>query len=156
VGQDGKYGQVITERGQIPPSEPVVLFRARDALLGDVLAYYGRLCTEQGSPAHHLQRIDDTLAEVRAWQATHQTKLPTSDMLDPAREPTQAPALIDRLVIYRDSEGDWRWHRVAGNGELIGGSGEGYRNLSHCQNIAVRVNRLPYLLELHTDSEDAS
>jgi uncharacterized protein YegP (UPF0339 family) len=27
---------------------------------------------------------------------------------------------------YRDSRGDWRWRLVAGNGQIIADSGEGY------------------------------
>lgn len=33
-----------------------------------------------------------------------------------------------RFEIYEDAAGEWRWRLRAGNGELVGGSGEGFRD----------------------------
>lgn len=46
----------------------------------------------------------------------------------------------DRVEVFRDSEGDWRWHRRGDNGRILATSGEGYRNLSHALDMAARVN----------------
>jgi uncharacterized protein YegP (UPF0339 family) len=32
----------------------------------------------------------------------------------------------DRLTIYRDTAGEWRWRRVAANGQTVATPGEGY------------------------------
>ena len=86
MGIDGKYGRVETERGTIGEDEPVVVFRAQDKLLTRVLEYYHDLCNDAGSPLHHLARIQDTIYEVKLWQDYSQTKIPTSDMLDPSKK----------------------------------------------------------------------
>jgi uncharacterized protein YegP (UPF0339 family) len=31
-----------------------------------------------------------------------------------------------RVEVYRDVGGEWRWRRIAGNGEIVAVSGEGY------------------------------
>jgi uncharacterized protein YegP (UPF0339 family) len=31
-----------------------------------------------------------------------------------------------RTEVYKDAAGEWRWRRVAGNGEVIADSGESY------------------------------
>jgi hypothetical protein len=78
---DGKYGRVTMEHGNIGEDEPVIVFRAQDKLLPNVLGFYYDLCNSSGSPKHHLNRIQQTSDEVVAWQSTHPTKIPTSDML---------------------------------------------------------------------------
>lgn len=82
MGVDGKYGRVSTERGTIAHDEPVVVFRAQDQTLPQLLRLYHTLCLSQGSPQRHLDRITKTISEVEAWQSHHYTKIPTSDMLD--------------------------------------------------------------------------
>lgn len=81
VAQDRKYGTVTTERGTIGDNEPVVVFRAQDRLLPKLLKIYRILCELAGSPQHHLDAIDATAADVKAWQAQNPTKTPTSDAL---------------------------------------------------------------------------
>ena len=76
---DAKYGRVTLERGTIGEDEPVVVFRAQDALLPKVLDIYRFLCEVAGSPARHLQLIRDTAQTVKGWQAQNCTKTPTSD-----------------------------------------------------------------------------
>lgn len=76
---DLKYGQVTTERGDIAGDEPVVVFRARDQLLPDVLKAYAAMCRVAGSPQVHLGLIDEAIAIVEKWQASHFTQIPRSD-----------------------------------------------------------------------------
>lgn len=83
MGIDGKYGRVTTEHGTIGEDEPVVVFRAQDKLLPDVLTFYELLCKYSGSPQHHLDRIIKSEEEIRFWQRNNFTKIPTSDMLAP-------------------------------------------------------------------------
>ena len=78
---DIKYGQVTTEKGDIPDDEPVIVFRARDILLPTVLASYYNLCSEAGSPPHHLNGILEAREAVVEWQKTHDTKVPDSNSL---------------------------------------------------------------------------
>lgn len=66
---DGKYGRVTTEHGDIGADEPVIVFRAQDGLLPEVLAHYWDLCKEHGSPDKHLNLIHKTLDSVEWWQA---------------------------------------------------------------------------------------
>jgi hypothetical protein len=75
---DGKYGRVTLERGTIGEDEPVVVFRAQDATLPALLAWYRAQCERAGSPARHLASIDDDAAGVIAWQAGHHTQVPQS------------------------------------------------------------------------------
>lgn len=83
MGYDRKYGLVTVGRGNIGADEPVVVFRAQDALLPKVLRIYQILCEVAGSPQHHLDLIHDAAQDVKAWQATHHTKIPESASLRP-------------------------------------------------------------------------
>lgn len=78
---DLKYGRVSTEHGTIGEDEPVVVFRAQDRLLPKLLKVYRYFCDLAGSPAHHLEAIDNAAAAVKAWQANHPPKTPSSDSL---------------------------------------------------------------------------
>lgn len=75
---DSKYGRVTTERGDIAPDEPVVVFRSKDKLLPQVLEAYRDLCVQMGSPRHHVEGIEQTLDTVLAWQRDHYTQVPQS------------------------------------------------------------------------------
>ena len=46
----------------------------------------------------------------------------------------------DTWKFYRDrsKRRDWRWRRIAANGEVVGASTEGYRNKSGCLANAIR------------------
>lgn len=33
---------------------------------------------------------------------------------------------MDRIVVYKDKAGEWRWNRRAPNGDTVADSGEGY------------------------------
>lgn len=83
MGIDGKYGQVTTERGTIGVDEPVIVFRAQDKMLPQLLDEYVEMCLKAGSPAHHIKAVNDQKAVIIIWQASHFHKVPTSDMLAP-------------------------------------------------------------------------
>lgn len=80
---DGKYGRVTLESGTIGEAEPVVVFRAQDAILPQLLEHYRDLCSDAGSPEHHLASIGQRIADIRSWQADHHTQVPRSDALRP-------------------------------------------------------------------------
>lgn len=82
---DRKYGRVTTERGTIGDDEPVVIFRAQDALLPQLLVEYLRLCEAAGSPDRHLQLVRGTRDEVIDWQQKHHHQVPRSDALKPGK-----------------------------------------------------------------------
>jgi hypothetical protein len=76
---DAKYGRVTLEHSTIGDDEPVVVFRAQDAMLPRLLDIYRFLCEIAGSPRNHLQLIRRTTLEIKGWQAQNRTKVPTSD-----------------------------------------------------------------------------
>ena len=46
----------------------------------------------------------------------------------------------DTVYVWKGGDG-WRWTRVdAYNGKRVGGSGEGYENRSHAENMARKYN----------------
>lgn len=55
--------------------------------------------------------------------------------------------------VFQDKQGKWRWSRVAGNGEIIADSGEGYEHRVDCMDSMVAVNRQPFMLEIVGDAE---
>lgn len=59
----------------------------------------------------------------------------------------------DRVVVYDDAAGEYRWKRVAANNEIIADSGEGYQRRTDCLTAAVRANAGPYILEVDGDIE---
>lgn len=75
---DNKYGKVTLERGTIGEDEPVVVFRAQDALLPKVLAYYHLFCLREGSPQNHLDNILLARNRVMHWQENNPSKIPSS------------------------------------------------------------------------------
>lgn len=77
---DAKYGKVTLEHGDhIPDDEPVIVFRAKDKLLPQVLAHYLMLCLHAGSPNRHLRLVSDSYRRIKDWQETHATKTPDSE-----------------------------------------------------------------------------
>jgi hypothetical protein len=81
MGIDNKYGRVTVENSTIGEDEPVVVFRAQDKLLPDLLKIYRILCSTAGSPERHLDLIHDSAEKIRAWQANNHTQTPRSDQL---------------------------------------------------------------------------
>ncbi len=45
----------------------------------------------------------------------------------------------DKIEIFQDKAGEWRWHRQAANGEIIASSGEGYTRQEDAQRAADRA-----------------
>lgn len=78
MGYDRKYGKVTTEHGSIPEDEPVIVFRARDRLSPDVIAYYGSLCVK-ASPDFHQDLVKGTLQAFLDWQRDHPDQVRTPD-----------------------------------------------------------------------------
>lgn len=78
---DNKYGNVVLEHGDIGENEPVVVFRARDILLTEVLDAYHEMCKSEGSPKRHLDLIVETQKKVMEWQVDNfrETKVPDSE-----------------------------------------------------------------------------
>jgi hypothetical protein len=78
MGIDRKYGRVTVERGSIGEDEPVVVFRAQDQLLPEVLGLYAQMCLAHGSPADHIVGLELTARQVIEWQREHRTQVPQS------------------------------------------------------------------------------
>ncbi len=76
---DPKYGKVTLQRGNVGEDEPVVVFRARDALLPKVMEEYLRLCKAAGVPSKHLDQIGETSNKIKTWQMKNETKVPASE-----------------------------------------------------------------------------
>ncbi len=76
---DRKYGRVTLEHGTVADDEPVVVFRAQDRLLPELLSLYRSLCFEAGSPRRHLDLIDDSAEAVLNWQDSHPIRTPDSE-----------------------------------------------------------------------------
>lgn len=75
MGYDHKYGKITTEFGNIGEDEPVVMFRARDALLPRVLMYYHLFCMKSDCPRFHLTAILDTFYNITQWQFNNKEKI---------------------------------------------------------------------------------
>ena len=76
---DAKYGRVTLEHGSIGEDEPVIVFRAKDALLPKLFAYYHLFCLKAGSPKRHLDLILESRERVMDWQGKNDTKIPDSE-----------------------------------------------------------------------------
>lgn len=82
MGFDGKYGRVEFPDSAwvtIAEDEPVMVFRAQDNLMPDVMKYYLQRSRQNEAPEHHLKLIEDQLRRVKAWQQTHTVKDATSN-----------------------------------------------------------------------------
>lgn len=79
MAYDRKYGRVTLENSTIGEDEPVVVFRAQDKLLPQVLDFYATLCGAAGSPENHINMVGLARRYVAAWQEDHHTQVPTSE-----------------------------------------------------------------------------
>lgn len=52
----------------------------------------------------------------------------------------------DKVMVYKDVSGEWRWRRISPNGEIVASSGEGYHNRVDCESQALQVNAQPFAL----------
>jgi hypothetical protein len=57
----------------IPPTEPVILFRARDLLALPMLRYYRQLCVADGCTNFQLSIMDDMIDKFAAFAAVSPT-----------------------------------------------------------------------------------
>lgn len=48
--------------------------------------------------------------------------------------------MSDVVKFYRDTKGEWRWHRQSENGRIVADSGEGYTDRVECVAMAMEVN----------------
>lgn len=44
----------------------------------------------------------------------------------------------DKWEVYKDNAGEWRWRRIAPNGEIVGASSQGYVHKTDCEANAKR------------------
>lgn len=47
---------------------------------------------------------------------------------------------MDYIEVFRDGGGSWRWHRKAGNGEIVATNGEGLENKDYAVESAREYN----------------
>lgn len=79
MGIDLKYGRVTVENVRSTPiadDEPVILFRAKDKLLPEILNHYYAICEGMGCSDEHLELISGAMDSVRNWQATNSSRTP--------------------------------------------------------------------------------
>jgi hypothetical protein len=80
---DGKYqtsGDITKLDGTpVPEDEPLILFRAHDKLLVQLLDYYMEPCKDAGSPQTQIDLLNQRIDEIKSWQASHQNLLKIPD-----------------------------------------------------------------------------
>lgn len=73
MGTDAKYGQITTEKKEIPEEEPVFLIRAQDALSGPIVRDYAILYLAVTNDKPGFNRIIDVANKMDMW---HHKKVP--------------------------------------------------------------------------------
>ena len=48
--------------------------------------------------------------------------------------------VADRVEVYSDEAGEYRWRAIAENGKIVAESGEGYKNRMYARRIAKALN----------------
>lgn len=48
--------------------------------------------------------------------------------------------MTDLVRIFKDSSGEWRWHRQSENGRIVSEGGEGYANRKDVEDMARSLN----------------
>ncbi len=80
---DGKYktdGNITKIDGTpIPDDEPLVLFRAKDKLLPQVLENYKKLCQDAGCQPQQVETLSPLIQQVKDWQTANQDKVKLPD-----------------------------------------------------------------------------
>ncbi len=80
---DGKYktdGNITKLDGTpIPDDEPLVLFRAKDKLLPQLLEDYKQLCQDADCQAQQVETLGPLIQQVKDWQAANQDKVKLPD-----------------------------------------------------------------------------
>ena len=52
---------------------------------------------------------------------------------------------MDNTYIYIDEAGEWRWRRIAPNGQCVGASTEGYKDRQDCIANLIRMNGVGHI-----------
>jgi uncharacterized protein YegP (UPF0339 family) len=76
------------------------------------------------------------------------------DMPDDRGFKPPAPANDRRVRVYEDDAHEWRWQRVAMNGQIVADSGEGYTRMSDATEAAEREFPDDLLIIDHGSTED--
>lgn len=80
---DGKYktdGNITkTDGTPIPDDEPLILFRAKDKLLPQVLENYKKLCQDAGCQPRQVETLGPLIQQVKDWQAANPDKVKLPD-----------------------------------------------------------------------------
>jgi uncharacterized protein YegP (UPF0339 family) len=61
--------------------------------------------------------------------------------------------MADKVSYYRDTNGKWRWRRIASNGRIVADSGQGYTRKSDAFAAGTRVNAAGYTVEFVGDED---
>lgn len=114
----------------------------------DLDAYRERVCDVLGDLGY-----DDPVALARATEATQNvTRHYVDDVTALVEEVERLRGLAedggqgepdpedDRVLVYRDKAGEWRWTRLAGNNRKVATSGEGYRAQGGALRAAAATN----------------
>lgn len=75
MGYDRKYGKVKTEFGNIGDNEPVIVFRAQDITLPDVILKATKVAMQFHSPVRHIEILLNTFKTITLWQYENPDKL---------------------------------------------------------------------------------
>jgi hypothetical protein len=70
------YNRIQDPAGKIGEDEPVMLFRAQDRLMGEVLIKYLELLKQNGAKADIQQAVHEHINATLAWQRQHGCKTP--------------------------------------------------------------------------------
>lgn len=80
---DGKYktdGNITKLDGTpIPDDEPLILFRAKDKLLPQLLEDYKKLCQDAGCQPQQIETLVPLIQQVKDWQTANQAKVKLPD-----------------------------------------------------------------------------
>jgi uncharacterized protein YegP (UPF0339 family) len=49
--------------------------------------------------------------------------------------------MMEKVNVYKDAAGEFRWQRTAQNGNIVATSGEGYKNANDCIEMATKLNK---------------
>ena len=61
--------------------------------------------------------------------------------------------LMDKVTVFKDAGGEWRWHRQSENGEVVSTSGEGYIHQAHAVEMAKSLNSEEDAVVVVSDAE---
>lgn len=80
---DSKYktsGNITKMDGTpVDENEPLILFRAQDKLVPELLEKYEELCRAAGSPEEHLNTLREKIDKIKKWQADNPDKVKVPD-----------------------------------------------------------------------------